>query len=104
MTASIPGRAETLEVLRLMGDIEPILMLPGDKDGFGTRWMLRGEQVQPAIAGYLMAEGFVADSGPTELGARRLALTAAGAEFRQEGVRWWAGLKLFERTRIRFFG
>ena len=32
--AAIPQRAETLQILRLMGDFEPILMLLGDDQGF----------------------------------------------------------------------
>jgi hypothetical protein len=103
-TRPIPNRAETLEVLRLMGDFEAVLMLSGDADGFGTRWTLHGEQVQPGIARYLMDEGFIADSGATELGARKLALTAAGRQFREDGTLWWAGLKLLQRIRIKILG
>jgi hypothetical protein len=100
----IPVRAETLDLLRLMDDNEPLLMLPGDDDGYGSRWIFRGQQIEPAIARYLMDEGFIADDGATELGARRLALTTAGARFRQNGLRWWAGLSRFQRIRVRIFG
>jgi hypothetical protein len=100
----IPDRAETLKVLRLMGDHQPILMLCGDPDGYGTRWTLDGQQVQPAIARYLMAAGHIADSGATELGARKLALTATGTQFRKDGVLWWASLSLLQRLRITFLG
>lgn len=100
----IPSRAETLEVLRLMGEHEPILMLTGDEDGYGTRWTIHGQQIQPGIARYLMDAGHIADSGATEFGARKLALTEAGAEFRSDGIRWWAGLNLLEKLRVRIFG
>lgn len=100
----IPNRAETLKVLRLMGDFQPILMLTGDDDGYGTRWVLDGQQVQPAIAQYLMAEGFVADVGVTEFGARKLALTGAGRDFRERGLRWWRSLGLLQRLNITVFG
>jgi hypothetical protein len=103
-TTVIPSRAETLKVLRLMGDNEPILMLPGDPDGYGARWTLDGQQVQPAIASYLMKADFIADSGPTEFGARKLALTASGSRFRNEGVLWWSGLSLLQRLKILILG
>lgn len=100
----IPNRAETLQVLRLMGDYAPMLMLSGAADGFGARWSVDGNPVQPAIAGWLMQEGYIADTGTTELGARILALTAAGVEFRQKGLLWWAGLGPWARLRIVIFG
>lgn len=100
----IPNRADTLRVLRLMGKREPILMLPGDADGYGTRWTLCGQQVQPAIAHYLMAEGFVAESGKTEYGARVLGLTPAGLRFRDDGSRWWAGLNVLQKLKAMIFG
>lgn len=100
----IPNRAETLQVLRLMGDYAPILMLCGAADGFGARWSIDGHPVQPAIATWLMQEGYIADTGATELGARKLALTAAGIEFRKEGLLWWAGLGRWARLRIVIFG
>lgn len=102
--ASIPNRAETLKVLRLMGEHAPILMLSGSDDGYGTRWTLHGQQVQPAIARYLMESGFVAESGRTEFGARTLALTDAGARFRAEGARWWASLGALQKLRVTLFG
>lgn len=101
---AIPSRAETLEVLRLMGDHVPILMLTGDPDGYGTRWTIHGQQVQPGIARYLMEAGHVAERGVTELGARKLCLTDAGRDFRTAGLRWWAGLGLLQRLWIRIFG
>lgn len=78
---------------------EPILMLTGDADGYGTRWTLCGQEVQPAIARFLMEEGFIADTGSTEFGARTLALTTSGAQFRAEGARWWASLSILQRLR-----
>jgi hypothetical protein len=35
--ARIPARAETLKILRLMGDYRPMLMLRGESDGCGAR-------------------------------------------------------------------
>jgi hypothetical protein len=101
---SIPSRAQTLDVLRHMGTYRPILMLPGHDDGYGTRWVIDGQQVQPGIAKYLMEAGYVADSGATEFGARRLMLTDSGDRFRANGMRWWQSLGFLERLRIRFLG
>ena len=103
-SSSIPNRVETLRVLRLMGDYEPILMLVGSDDGYGTRWTLGGQQVQPAIARYLMETGCVAESGRTQFGARTLALTAAGVRFRERGITWWDGLNLFEKLKAIVLG
>lgn len=100
----IPDRAETLKVLRLLGPHRPMLMLKGDDDGYGTRWVVEGQQVQPAIASYLMAAGFVADVGATEFGARRLFLTESGLRFRENGLRWWSGLGWLERIKVMLFG
>lgn len=100
----IPRRAETLRVLRLMGNHAPILMLGGDADGYGTRWTLHGQQVQPGIARYLMKEGFLVDSGATEFGARKLALTSRGSQYRAEGVAWWASLSRLQKLKIMIFG
>lgn len=100
----IPNRAETLKVLRLMGNYAPILMLAGDEDGYGARWTLHGQQVQPAIARYLMKTGFIADSGRTEMGARQLGLTPRGAKFREDGVAWWASLNIFQKLKIMLLG
>jgi hypothetical protein len=100
----IPNRAVTLRILRNIGARAPMLMLPGDADGYGTRWTLGGQQVQPAIAHYLMREGFIADSGRTEYGARVLALTPAGAAFREEGARWWSGLNVLQKLKAVIFG
>ncbi|MCK9380452.1 MAG: hypothetical protein M0P95_05220 [Sulfuritalea sp.] len=96
----IPIRAETLKVLRLMGNYAPILMLGDDAEGYGTRWTIDGQPVQPAIATYLMQSGYIADSGTTELGARKLALTESGAEFRKAGLLWWNGLSLLQKLNI----
>lgn len=104
VNSSIPNRAETLQVLRLMGGHGPMLMLSGSADGFGARWSLDGNPVQPAIARWLMQEGFIADTGATELGARILELTAAGVEFRRKGLLWWTGLGRFARLKVVIFG
>lgn len=100
----IPSRAQTLKVLRLMGDFEPIMQLSGDADGYGSRWTLHGQEVQPAIVRYLIQAGFIADSGATELGVRKLTLTVAGNQFRESGKRWWASLNLLEKLKITVFG
>lgn len=100
----IPNRAETLKVLRLMGAYRPILMLTGADDGYGTRWTLDGQQVQPAIAQYLMNEGFIAETGRTEFGARRLNLTPAGTDFRDRGFAWWASLGFVQRLKVMLLG
>lgn len=102
--SAIPNRAETLRTLRLMGDYVPMLMLSGDADGYGARWIIDGHLVQPAIASWLMQEGFIADAGATELGVRKLALTADGIEFRRKGVLWWSGLGRLARLQIVIFG
>jgi len=101
---TIPERAETLKVLSLMGNYAPILMLGDDPKGFGTRWTLHGQQVQPVIAQYLMQANYIADTGETEMGARTLTLTPAGAEFREAGELWWKELGLLSRLKIRIFG
>ena len=100
----IPSRAQTLEVLRLMGAHRPMLMLPGDVDGFGSRWLLDGQQVPPAIATYLMNTDLVADIGATEFGARRLTLTDSGKRLLENGVHWWNSLSFLERLKITIFG
>lgn len=100
----IPNRAETLRVLRLMGDCEPILMLTGSDDGYGTRWTLGGQQVQPAIARYLMEAGFLAERGKTHFGARQLSLTIDGLHFRETGLRWWGGLTFLQKMWITVLG
>jgi hypothetical protein len=103
-TSPIPNRAETLKVLRLMGDYAPMLMLRGDADGFGDRWSIDGHPVQPAIATYLMRSSYLVDAGATELGARKLALTESGAQFRKDGLLWWSELGPFDRLRIMVLG
>lgn len=103
-TPLIPGRAEMLQLLRLLDENEPILMLAGDDDGYGSRWIIRGQQIQPAIARYLMNAGYVADTGPTELGARRLALTESGRKFRQDGMLWWNSLGPLQKIKITLLG
>jgi hypothetical protein len=87
-----------------MGDHEPIMMLTGETDGYGTRWILCGQEVGPAIARYLMEEGFIAETGSTEFGARTLSLTDSGTQFRAEGARWWASLSLLQRLRALITG
>lgn len=101
---AIPCRAQTLEVLRLMGNHRPLLMLTGDEDGYGARWLLDGQQVLPGIAKYLMAGGFIADHGATGFGARELTLTDSGQRLRDDGLRWWASLSLGQRLKITIFG
>ena len=103
-TNFIPTRAQTLDVLRHIGTHRPLLMLPGDDCGFGTLWVLDGQQVPPAIAKYLMRSGFVADAGATGLGARMLTLTDSGKRFRDNGVRWWKNLGYLQRLKITIFG
>jgi hypothetical protein len=100
----IPNRAETLKVLRLMSDSQPMLMLGGEADGYGARWTLDGSEVQPSIATYLTKSGFIGEVGTTEMGARQLALTAAGAQFRAEGLLWWAGLGVLEKIKVTLLG
>ena len=102
--ASIPQRAETLQILRLISDYEPMLMLTGDEEGYGSRWTLSGQQVQPAIARYLMESGFVAEIGKTDFGARKLTLTASGNELREKGLRWWASLNFLQKLKVTLFG
>ena len=102
--ASIPQRAETLQVLRLISDFEPMLMLTGDDEGYGSRWTLSGQQVQPAIARYLMESGFVAEIGKTEFGARKLALTNSGNQLREKGLRWWSELNFLQKLTVTLFG
>lgn len=103
-TPLIPNRAQTLDVLRLMGIHRPIMMLPGSDDGCGTRWVLDGQQVQPVIIKYLMDAGFVAETRVTGFGARELTITDSGRRFREKGVLWWKSLGLFQRLKIRLFG
>jgi len=100
---TIPHRAETLQILRMVVS-EPILMLTGDDEGYGSRWTLGGQQIQPAIARYLMESGFIAETGRTEFGARKLVLTPSGDRFREKGLNWWAGLSLLQKIRVTLFG
>jgi hypothetical protein len=100
----IPSRAQTLDVLRLMGSYRPIMMLPGDDDGYGARWLLDGQQVEPGIAKYLTDEGFIADDGATEFGARKLTLTASGQRLRADGLRWWSSLGVLQRLKVILMG
>ena len=101
---TVPRRAETLQVLRLISDLEPLLMLSGADDGYGSRWTLAGQQIQPAIARYLMESGFVAEVGKTEFGARQLGLTESGCAFRERGIRWWNSLGLLEKLKVMLLG
>lgn len=100
----IPLRAETLQVLRLLGPFEPILMLKGDEDGYGSRWILSGQEIQPVIACFLMDSGFIAAAGKTELGAIKLTLTEQGSEFRQKGQAWWEGLNFLQKLKVTLLG
>jgi hypothetical protein len=100
----IPFRADVLKVIRVLGQGKPMLMLPGDGRGYGARWTLSGQEIPPAIACYLMDEGFIAEHGQTEFGAKRLVLTASGDEFLREGNAWWSGLTVFQKLRATLFG
>lgn len=104
LPASVPQRAEMLQVLRLISKFEPILMLSGDDDGYGTRWTLAGQQVQPAIARYLMECDFVSDIGKTEFGATKLTLNDQGKQFREKGLAWWSRLHILQKLRVILFG
>ncbi|MBS1131208.1 MAG: hypothetical protein H6R16_2210 [Proteobacteria bacterium] len=104
LPTSIPQRAETLQVLRLISEFEPILMLTGDDEGYGSRWTIAGQQVQPAIARYLMESGFITEIGKTEFGARKLVLTESGQAFREHGVKWWSELNFLEKLKITVLG
>lgn len=99
----IPSQAETLQILRVMGS-EPMLMLGEDKDEIGTRWTLSGQEIQPAIARFLMESGFVTVAGQTELGAHTLPLTEKGRQFRDEGLAWWSKLSFVEKLKITLLG
>lgn len=103
LSKTIPHRAETLQVLRFIAR-EPMLMLTGDDEGYGSRWTLGGQQIQPAIARYLMESGFIAETGRTEFGARELTLTPSGDLFREKGLHWWASLSLFQKIRVTLLG
>jgi hypothetical protein len=100
----VPCRAYTLGVLRAMGEHEPILMLTGCDDGYGSRWTLCGQQVQPAVARYLMEGGFIAERGRTQFGARCLQLTELGRAFRKRGIDWWHSLTWREKLRVTLLG
>ncbi|HPT48745.1 MAG TPA: hypothetical protein PLS67_04315 [Accumulibacter sp.] len=103
-TSLIPCRAQTLEILQFMGKCRPLMMLPGDDDGFGTRWVLDGQQVPPVIAEYLMHTGVIADTGVTEVGTRALRLTEIGMRVLENGVRWWNSLDFVQRLIVRIRG
>jgi hypothetical protein len=60
--------------------------------------------VQPAIARFLMESGFIADSGKTEFGAIKLALTEKGSEFRKNGLDWWAEQNFLQKLKITLLG
>lgn len=100
----ISSRTETLKVLRLMGDDAPILMLAGDADGYDARWCIDGHPIEPAIARHLMASNLIVDSGATELGVGRLALTPTGIQFREDGLLWWNSLGLFQKLKTAIGG
>ncbi len=103
LSKTIPHRAETLQVLRFIAR-EPMLMLTGDDEGYGSRWTLGGQQIQPAIARYLMESGFIAETGRPEFGARELTLTPSGDRFREKGLHWWASLSLFQKIPVTLLG
>lgn len=100
----IPWRAETLEVLRLVNDANPLLMIAGDADGFGDRWAFRGELIQPAIATFLIRFGYLQEIGRTDFGARKFVLTERGNSFRSEGLQWWASLSFLQRLKVVVLG
>lgn len=100
----IPCRAQTLEVMQFMGRCRPLLMLPGDQDGFGTRWMIDGQQVPPVIAEFLLKTGAIAESGVTEFGTHMLRLTEMGLRVLENGVRWWNSLDFVQRLIVRIRG
>lgn len=100
----IPHRFDTLRLLRRLGDQPPMLMLKSTDDGFGTRWLLEGQPVSPALAKYLMREGMVGDVGATEFGARKLTLTSEGRRFRDKGVDWWSELSRVQKLLVMIFG
>ncbi len=77
-----------------------MMMLTGDGRGYGTRWTVSGQEVPPAIACYLMDEGFIAERGRTDFGAKQLVLTASGKEFLKEGLAWWTGLTMIQKLRV----
>ena len=87
-----------------MADHEPVLMLGDDENGYGTRWTICGQQVEPAIARFLMSQCYICESGVTDFGARRLDLTDSGQEFRQEGLKWWASLNILQKIKAAVFG
>lgn len=94
----IPNRPAVLNVLRRM-DRQPILMLGSDEHDYGARWTLDGQEIEPAIARYLMEEGYVAAMGVTDMGARIFGLTPSGRAFRQDGIVWWSGLRLLQKLK-----
>lgn len=100
----VPSRAETLELLRILAQDEAMILLPGDDDGYGARWTLLGQQVQPGIARWLTEEGYIAETGVTELGAHILRLTETGVDFLADGERWWAELGWFGKLKARVLG
>lgn len=104
LAPSVPHPAHTLDVLLMMGSFRPIMMLPGANDGGGARWLIDGQPIQPAIVKFLMAYGFVAETGITEFGARKLTITGSGQRFREKGVNWWNQLGLVQQLKIRLFG
>lgn len=100
---TIPSQAQTLQILRAL-KAQPMLMLPGDADGYGARWMISGQEIMPAIACFLMDSGYLAETGKTELGARILTLTDEGHQFREKGLAWWSTLNWLEKLKITLFG
>jgi hypothetical protein len=101
---TIPARAQTLTVLRYMSPREPILMLPGEEDGYGTRWDAEWSAGPTCHRAVPHGRGLIAETGRTELGARKLTLTTAGLRVREDGIHWWSGLSLSEKLRVIIFG
>lgn len=102
--SSIPRRSETLEILRLISEHEPILMLAGENDGLGARWTLSGQEIQPAIVRFLKESGFIAEIGKTGMGAIKLGLTEKGVEFREKGLKWWSELSFLQKMKVTLLG
>ena len=102
--SSIPRRSETLEILRLISEQEPILMLAGDADGLGARWTLSGQEIQPAIVRFLKDSGFITETGKTGMGAIKLGLTKEGIQSRNKGLKWWSELSFLQKMKVTLLG
>lgn len=100
----IPQRADTLRIMQLISPAEPILMLKGGSDDYGTRWTLSGQQIEPSIVRFLQDHAYLMESGKTEFGALRLCLSPAGVRFRDEGIVWWQSLGWWQRLKVVLLG